>query len=189
MQFINPNKKFHINKENLEISKENRTALDLWRWGFSDLVQNINRGILAEFIIAWALKLDNTPRNPWDPYDLITEDGKRIEVKSTGYLQSWDYGTKPYPKFIIQQRQRWTESGLETNAEYNADVYILCYHKEKKRDKLDPMDLNQWDFWVFSKNEIVSLLKNRKSISVSQLEKEEFKPITILEIYDKVMNI
>ena len=189
VQFINPNKKFIFKGENLKISNTNRTILDLWRWGFSDLIQNINRGILAEFIIAWILKLDNTPRNPWDPYDLLTKDGKRIEVKSTGYLQSWDYGTKPYPKFVILQRQRWTEYGLETNAEYNADIYILCYHKEKNRDILDPMDLYQWDFWIFSKDEIISLLKGKKSISISFLEKEKYKPIEIDKIYNKVMNI
>ena len=133
VNFISPDKKFHYDNTKLYLNSGNRTSLDFWQWGYSDLVQNVIRGILAEYIVAWVLNLDRTPRNPWEPFDLKTEDGERIEVKSTGYLQSWDYGTKPNPRFVIQERQRWTDSGLETRADFNADIYILCYHKEKNR--------------------------------------------------------
>ena len=189
VEFISPVKQFHFDGKEASIGGNTRTALDFWRWGYSDLVQNVNRGILAEYIVAWALDLDNKPRNPWEPCDLITKDGKRIEVKSTGYLQSWDYGTKPNPRFVIRERQRWTDKGLEKDAEYNADVYVLTYHKQQDRDKLDPMNLEQWDFWIFSKDDIINLLKGRKSISIAQLQKEGYKPIPIINLKKKVESI
>ena len=82
--FIPFDKNFHFDGNEAELGNEKRTISDFWRWGYSDLIQNINRGILAEYIVAWALNLDKKPRNPWEAFDLITEKGKRIEVKSTG---------------------------------------------------------------------------------------------------------
>ena len=64
----------------------------------------------------------------------------------------------------------------------NADVYVLCYHKEENIDRIDPMDLSQWDFWIFTKEEIVTLLNGRKSISISQLHKEGHSPVDLAEI-------
>ena len=32
-----------------------RSVLDFWRWGFSDLRENVVRGILAEFLVAQAV--------------------------------------------------------------------------------------------------------------------------------------
>lgn len=186
VNFISPDKKFHYDNNEICLNSGNRTSLDFWQWGYSDLVQNVIRGILAEYIVAWVLNLDRIPRNPWEPFDLKTEDGERIEVKSTGYLQSWDYGTKPNPRFVIQERQRWTDSGLETEADFNADIYILCYHKEKNRKYLDPMNLSQWDFWVFSKEGIINLLHGRKSISIAQLERENYKCISVRELAQKI---
>jgi hypothetical protein len=45
--------------------------------------------VLAEFIVATALGVADQLRNDWGPYDLLTPDGIKIEVKSPAYLQSW----------------------------------------------------------------------------------------------------
>ena len=180
--FISSDKIFHFDGNEAKLGTGKRTISDFWKWGYSDLIQNINRGILAEYIVAWALNLDKEPRNPWEAFDLITEDGKRIEVKSTGYLQSWDYGMKPKPKFVIEEKQRWTDAGLEKDVDYNADIYILCYHKETERGNLDPLNLKQWDFWAFSKDEIIRLLGGRKSITIKQLVKEGYQPVSVKDL-------
>src|SRR5688572_32352691 len=65
------------------------TLLHYWQWAHSDLASNIGRGVLAEFIIAHALSLDQTVRDPWQAYDLQTPRGLTLEVKSAAYLQSW----------------------------------------------------------------------------------------------------
>lgn len=34
------------------------TAVDFWRWGFSNIRENVIRGILAEYIVARALEVE-----------------------------------------------------------------------------------------------------------------------------------
>lgn len=44
--------------------------LTFWQWGCSDLVSNVTRGRLAEFIVACALDVDiSGVRNEWDACD------------------------------------------------------------------------------------------------------------------------
>ncbi len=56
--------------------------------GVSDLLSNRNRSIFAEFLVGAALGVLDKPRVEWDAFDLIYQ-GKKIEVKSSAYLQSW----------------------------------------------------------------------------------------------------
>ena len=65
------------------------TVLDFWKWAYSDLLDNAQRGILAEYLVANALNLQNTIRTNWDKYDLITQDGITLEIKTSAYLQTW----------------------------------------------------------------------------------------------------
>jgi hypothetical protein len=52
------------------------TLLDFWRWSASDLVGNVTRGTLAEFIVARALGSSTlNPREEWAAYDLVTPEG------------------------------------------------------------------------------------------------------------------
>src|SRR5512143_1909861 len=66
------------------------SLVDFWKWSVSDLVSNVTRGRLAEFIVASSLGIDlKIARDEWQAYDLITADGKKLEVKSAAYVQSW----------------------------------------------------------------------------------------------------
>ena len=180
VKFIEPDKHFYSSKL---ILKDFKKAVNFWRWAYSDLLQNITRGIVGEFIVAWAINADNTPRQPWDAFDLKTKDGKRIEVKTTAYLQAWTYNKKVLPKFVIAQRRLWTESEGQTKTpEFNADIYVLCYFNEKDRDNADPRNLDQWNFWVFSQKEIIKLLNGKKSISIKKLEESGIKSLDFNEL-------
>jgi len=60
---------------------------DFWKWSVSDLISNATRGRFAEFIVASALEIDMTSiRDEWSPYDLITPEGIKVEVKSAMQL-------------------------------------------------------------------------------------------------------
>jgi len=86
--FLNPQTQFHVGKEPLALYG-GRTVLDFWRWAYSDLVQNTTRGYVAQFIIAWLVGADrNEPNNPFQAFDVQIPGGKRIEVKSTAWIQS-----------------------------------------------------------------------------------------------------
>ena len=65
------------------------TVLDYWRWSGSDLMNNRERSILGEFLVAMALGLEKEPRLEWNAYDLKTSSGLKIEIKTSSAKQSW----------------------------------------------------------------------------------------------------
>jgi len=64
------------------------TLGDYWQWSGSSLLDNTECGIVAEFLVALALGLTESPRLEWASFDLETAVGAKIEVKSAAYLQS-----------------------------------------------------------------------------------------------------
>jgi len=69
-------------------SINSKNVCDFWKWSFSDLLQNTTRGVLAEYIVAALLGIDNDVRNPWFAYDLELPDGRTIEIKTMALLQA-----------------------------------------------------------------------------------------------------
>ena len=63
------------------------TLSNFWQWAFSDLVSNTLRGQFAEFIVATALGIEQDIREEWGAYDLLTEEGISIEVKSASFFK------------------------------------------------------------------------------------------------------
>src|SRR5690606_21596217 len=64
-------------------------VLDFWRWALGDLRLNSTRGMLAQFLVARAV-WDTRPNDDgWGDFDVLSPEGIKIEVKSSGYLQSW----------------------------------------------------------------------------------------------------
>lgn len=80
---------------------------DFWSWAYSDLLGNTERGILAEYIVACALGIQNKARVLWDKYDLLSEEGIAIEVKASGYLQTWNQEKISKINFGIQPTLGW----------------------------------------------------------------------------------
>jgi hypothetical protein len=146
---------------------------DFWQWSSSDLVSNATRGILAEFLVAHALGLNKGIRNEWDPYDLKTETGIKIEVKSAAYVQSWYQHKVSNITFNIRPTFAWDykTNCFDTVKKRQADVYVFCllHHKDKKT--INPMDLPQWTFYVVSTKVIEGKYQNTKTLSLSWLKK------------------
>ncbi|MBW2644002.1 MAG: hypothetical protein JRC89_11710 [Deltaproteobacteria bacterium] len=82
--------------------------IDFWRWSASDLLSNATRGIFAELIIASAIGLAHNVCSEWESYDLKTQKGKRIEVKSASYLQSWFQKELSKISFSIRPSRKWS---------------------------------------------------------------------------------
>ena len=149
------------------------TLKDFWQWSSSDLVSNATRGILAEFLVASTLELNHGVRNEWDSYDLKTETGVKIEVKSAAYVQSWYQQKLSNIIFNIRSTFAWDykTSRFAKEKKRQADVYVFCllHHEDKKT--INPMDLSQWTFYVVSTKKIEQTCKDIKSISLSRLRK------------------
>ncbi len=153
------------------------TVLDFWRWGYSDLLPNITRGVVAEYLVAVALGEDRIPRRPWAGSDIVYTR-KRIEVKSTAFDQTWG-PTKGDPAFEIGKHGEWSEeelpSGktgrLDSEKKYRSDVYVLCCLK-KGADEENVLNPLQWEFWVFKRQELVDPSEAKKRITVKTLTKD-----------------
>ncbi len=148
---------------------------DFWKWSVSDLVSNATRGILAEFLVASALGVSSGVRNEWDAFDILLSDGTRIEVKSAAYLQSWSHAKLSKISFTIRQTYAWDSSTnkLASELRRQADIYIFCLLKHLDKETLDPMNLDQWQFYLLPSKILDEKIPKQKTISLSKLLKLE----------------
>lgn len=148
---------------------------DFWKWSVSDLVSNATRGILAEFLVASALELSGGVRNEWDAFDILMRDGTKIEVKSAAYLQSWAHANLSKITFKISPTYGWDSQTNKTSAEQyrQADIYIFCLLKHLNKETLDPLNLDQWEFYLLTSKILNEQIPTQKSISLAKLLKLE----------------
>jgi len=148
--------------------------IDFWKWSVSDLLSNTTRGTFAEFIVATAMDIDLTNvREEWDAYDLETKDGIKIEIKTSAYLQTWFQKNYSAITFSIKPAYSWdakTSESLDVKTR-PSDVYVFCLLKHKDKKTVNPLDLNQWVFYVVSTKKINDLYGNQGTLSLSVLEK------------------
>ncbi len=156
--------------ENLFIENQSVAQVsDFWSWSGSNLLNNTYRGMLAEFIVARALDLDNITRVEWELYDLLYGETK-IEVKSSAYIQSWEQEKLTSPRFDIHKSI--------TKNKRCSDIYVFCLLNEKSKETINPLDLKQWDFFVLSTAIVDSVYNEQKSVGLEML-----KPIAIQTDY------
>jgi len=153
--------------------------LSFWQWSSSELLGNTLRGILAEFIVASTIDILDKPREEWDAYDLKTKNGLKIEIKSSSYLQSWEQTELSKIIFGIQPTSNWdysTNKRSEVKIR-QSDVYIFCVLSHKDKNTVNPLNLNQWDFYILETKVLNEKVKTQKSITLSSLLK--LNPIKI----------
>jgi hypothetical protein len=147
---------------------------DFWQWSVSDLVSNATRGRLAEFIVATTLQVNvKEVRDEWQAYDLTTTDGIKIEVKSAAYLQSWNQKRPSSITYSIKLSHHWDgESNTQAKeSKRHADVYVFCLLKHMDKETIDPLRLEQWDFFVLSERDLKNYRRSQHSISLRSLQK------------------
>lgn len=149
------------------------TLSDFWSWSQSDTLSNSLRGILAEFLVKQRLDIKDEYRKEWNPYDLETTDGIKIEVKSSAYIQSWNQEKPSTISFNIAPTRRWDENTNKFDDEYkrHADYYIFCLLHHKVKETINPMNLNQWTFYILPTQVLNEKKPNQKTIRFNELLK------------------
>jgi len=111
------------------------TLLDYWAWSASDLLGNIQRGVLAEYLVSLALGGGAGVRTPWDPFDARSPAGVTVEVKSASYLQQWSQRDYSPIQFQIGETTAWDPHTCKFVGERcrQAQVYVfaLLAHKDR----------------------------------------------------------
>ena len=149
------------------------TVTGFWQWSSSDLLGNALRGLVAEYLVAEALGGTAQPRVEWDSYDIKTPDGIKVEVKSSAYLQSWKQGNLSALTFSIRETRGW-DAATNTSADVSArqaDVYVFCVLAHQDKATVDPLNLDQWDFYVLSSREINERLGAQRTAALATLQR------------------
>jgi len=171
--------KLTLNKRSLEFS-----LCDFWSWNMSDILSNATRGIFAEYLVGTAINFDKSAvRDEWGAYDLETPDGIKLEIKSSAYIQSWYQRELSKISFNIKASLYWDSlTNLQaTEKKRHADVYVFCLLHHKDKDSVDPLNLDQWEFYILSTNELNGYPRSQHSITLNSLKK-----LTDAVPYDKI---
>ena len=156
---------FTFNNKKLSIN-----VLSFWQWSSSDFLVNVLRGKLAEFIVASSIDLIVNQREEWDAYDLITEKGLKVEIKSSAYLQSWNQAKLSKIIFGIQPTVVWLDNNQRSKTiKRQADIYVFCVLNHKDKKTVNPLNLNQWNFYIIDTKILNSERTNQKTITLSSL--------------------
>ena len=153
------------------ISQTNTTVQHFWAWAYSDILSNRNRSVFAEFLVAVALDLIHQPKVEWDAVDL-RYNNKKIEIKSSAYLQSWQQRKPSLIKFDIAKKRGWdSQKNLMAEEEIrSADCYVFCVYEEQDIQDADVLNLDKWCFVVVATEKLNEVFRNQKSVSLSRLQ-------------------
>ena len=168
MEQLNGNEPFTLHGSDTSIMLQ-----DVWRWAYSDLLNNTHRGVLAEFLVHSALETKDVTRADWLPFDLTSPSGLRIEVKSSAYLQAWTpEDVFSQISFDIAKKFAWDGATYASMAMRNSDLYVFCVFTARTRD-VSILDLDYWDFYVLPTSVLNEKVPEQKTITLSSLLKLE----------------
>jgi hypothetical protein len=164
-----------------EIPLTGRKVQDFWAWGFSDILTNISRAVFAEWLVGTALDAVAGIRPVWEYYDL-DYSGKKIEVKSTSYLQNWKRSSNSRGNFDIKattadfpvdpsvppgpDREYYTDSEKKRRA----DVYVFGSYPQEDPALVDLLNVPDWRFYVLSTWELEQHFGSQKTVALSRIQ-------------------
>lgn len=152
-----------------------------WQWSASDLVSNALRGVLAEYLVAQALgEANDGIQEEWAPYDLRTPEGITIEVKSAAEIQSWHQERLSTISFLCPKTRAWPpQTGLyEEGPRRQARVYVFALLAHQNQATLDPLNLDQWEFYVVPTAVLDARERSQHSITLPSLKALHGEPVT-----------
>lgn len=151
------------------------TIRDYWIWANSDLLDNTARGTLAEFMVSYALNQTHELHRNWGAFDVRSDNGLKVEVKSASYAQSWPQTEPSKVGFDIAPRsQAWDQETDEVHTlktpQRAADVYVFCLLGSPEEPFPDPMDFDQWAFFVLATETLNRDYPTQKRLTLSHIE-------------------
>jgi len=93
-------------------------------------------------------------------------------VKSAAYIQIWEQKTMSlisfrYPKTYDYDPVTGEQSAVKSR---HARVYVFCLLKHQDQATLDPLNVNQWEFYVVSAKTLDERKRSQDSITLKSLQ-------------------
>jgi len=161
------------------------------KWAFSDLLDNSFRGLIAEFLIHRAVGGLGISRVNWDACDVEMNDGTKIEVKTSGYLQSWPQKKPSTLVFDISKKDPWIACKnryLGKKCRF-ADIWVFAVHTATDLDAANPFDPSQWLFLVTTSKWLDDEFKNQKTVRYAVLCGKGLQSVEYPEISKTIQSV
>lgn len=182
---VTGNEKFIVDGKDLEFG-----ILDLWKYKYSNIFNM--QEVIAEFIVEKALGLTKSQNTDyWTLFDILYRN-YRIEVKETGYYHSWNEDGKisQVRNFgISKANSSYEEQETENKFERQNDIYVFCLNTGTTKETSNPMNLNNWEFYIVPTSIINEECGNNKHISLGKVRKlaKQIKYTEIKETIDSII--
>jgi len=104
-------------------------------------------------------------------------------------LQTWFQ--KEYSKIIfsIKPARNWSGETNELTKESSrpSDIYVFCVLKHKDKKTVDPLVLEQWDFYVIPTKKINKVFSKQETLQLKAIEKMT-ECVNYNELNEKIKN-
>jgi len=112
----------------------------------------------------------------------------KIEVKSAAYVQTWTQRRPSLITFDIRPTLGWDPdtATFGTARVRQADVYVFSLLWETDPDKLDPLDVAHWQFFVLATSVLNENCPAQKSITLGKLRALKPEEVVFGEIASAV---
>lgn len=177
------------------------SVLDFWKWAYSNLLHNMQRGTFAEFIVKSALDMNgihennakNTGLEPYDidgPWIKSLNRASHIEVKSAASVQLWDIKHPDRLSFSIAPAKVPDETGdypRLAKKQRNSDMYIFTVYTATDRSR-NILDLSWWEFYVCPTSILNEKYPEQKTISLKKLT-EFLTKCSFDQLYENILKV
>lgn len=174
--------KFSLNGMELEMS-----MLDLWQFKYSN-IYNMQE-VIAEYIVAKALEKEQADNDAyWTLWD-IDYRGKRIEVKETSYYHSFNKPGKISRQRVFgitKANSNYEYEGEENRYERQNDIYVFCLNLGETAETSNPLNLDNWEFYIVPTNTINNNCGNNKTISLGRIKGMGFQAVKFNQIKKQI---
>lgn len=113
-----------------------------------------------------------------------------IEVKSAAFLQSWHQKQPCSVFFNVKKTRAWDPETnvLSAEAKRQADVYVFALLKHTDKSTLDPLDVQQWGFFVLPATILNERKRSQHSITLKSLRQLCGNAVTFDQLAKAVVN-
>jgi hypothetical protein len=132
-------------------------------------MENVQRAIYADFMVASSLGIADGVRVGWRSYDLQYGE-KRIEVKASAYVQSWRTAKPSKIIFGVGKRLEMDDltAAYGTAPARIADVWVFALFEPQTHPAGDILGL--WHFHVVDTSALEARIGDAKSASLATIQ-------------------
>lgn len=168
--------------------------LDFWSFHYSNIYSL--HGEIAEFVVARALGVTESQNSAyWTLWD-TTYRNTRIEVKATAYYHLWNANGKVSKQrtFGITMANGAYDTAKSGNRDFcrQNDIYVFCLNIGNTKETSNPLNLNNWEFYIVPTSVINEKCGKNKTISLGRIKSLGFSAKRYNEIrteIDKIIDL